>query len=66
MNLDINRPNYAGLDDVYHPAMEGKNDLNEDFAIPTRKNAISYDELRQKNRDEYMRTHNQPSSQRTR
>lgn len=42
--------------------MEGTNDLNEELAIPTRKNTVTYDELRQKNRDEYARTHVQSSS----
>lgn len=40
--------------------MEGNNDLNEELAIPTRKNTVTYDELRQKNRDEYAKTHQAP------
>lgn len=40
--------------------MEGKNDLNEDLAIPQRKNTVTYDELRRKNRDEYAKTHYGP------
>lgn len=43
--------------------MEGNNDLNEELAIPTRKNTITYDELRQKNRDEYAKSHNQAPRQ---
>lgn len=35
--------------------MEGSNDLNEDLNIPTRKNTVTYDELRQKNRDEFSK-----------
>lgn len=60
MNLDTSRPSYSSLDDTYMPTMEGKNDINEDLNIPSRKNTVTYDELRQKNRDEYMK--NQPSS----
>lgn len=40
--------------------MEGKNDLNEELAIPTRKNAVTYDELRKRNRDEYAKSHSNP------
>lgn len=53
LNLDTSRPHYSGLNDTYTPTMEGKNDLNEELAIPTRKNTVTYDELRQKNRDRY-------------
>ncbi|XP_031641006.1 OCIA domain-containing protein 1-like [Contarinia nasturtii] len=60
LNLDTSRPNYSGLDDAFQPTMEGKNDLNEELKIPTRKNTVTYDELRQKNRDEFARTQNQP------
>ncbi|XP_055320092.1 OCIA domain-containing protein 1 [Sitodiplosis mosellana] len=63
LNLDTSRPNYSGLDDLYHPTMEGKNDLNEELAIPTRKNTVTYDELRQKNRDEYAKSHQAPQHQ---
>lgn len=42
--------------------MEGSNDLNEDLAIPIRKNTVTYDELRQKNRDEYAKAYHQPAS----
>lgn len=64
LNLDTSRPNYLGLDDTYNPTMGGSNDLNEDLAIPTRKTTVTYDELRQKNRDEYAKNHsqNRPSS----
>lgn len=37
--------------------MEGSNDLNEDLVIPQRKSIVTYDELRQKNRDDYARSH---------
>lgn len=37
--------------------------MNEELAIPTRKNTITYDELRQKNRDEYAKSHNQAPRQ---
>lgn len=63
--MDTNRPNYSGLDEVYHPTMEGNNDLNEELAIPTRKNTITYDELRQKNRDEYAKSHNNQAPRQT-
>lgn len=59
LNLDTNRPHYSTLDE-YSPTMEGSNDLNEDLAIPTRKNTVTYDELRQKNRDEYAKNHYSP------
>lgn len=50
--MDTSRPNF---DDTYKPTMEGSNDLNEDLNIPTRKNIVTYDELRQKNRDEFSK-----------
>lgn len=37
--------------------MEGTNDLNEDLVIPQRKNTVTYDELRRKNRDDYAKSH---------
>lgn len=40
---------------MYKPTMEGSNDLNEDLVIPIRKNTVTYDELRQKNREEYSK-----------
>lgn len=57
MNLDTSRPQYSSLDDVYTPTMEGNNDLNEDLVIPQHKNAVTYDELRRKNRDDYAKNH---------
>lgn len=61
MNLDTNRPIYSGLDDTYTPTREGTNDLNEDLVIPQRKNTVTYDELRQKNRDDYAKAHYGPN-----
>lgn len=55
LNLDTNRPDDAG--DQYEPTQQGINDLNEDLNIPTRKNFVSYDELRQKNRDDFNKSH---------
>lgn len=57
LNLDTNRPHFSSLDDVYTPTMEGKNDLNEDLIIPQRKNTVTYDELRRKNRDDHAKSH---------
>lgn len=42
--------------------MEGKNDLNEDLVIPQRKNTVTYDELRRKNRDDYAKSHYGPGA----
>lgn len=55
LNLDTNRP--YNDDDHYVPTREGTNDINEDLNIPTRKNFVSYDELRQKNRDDFNKSH---------
>ncbi|GAB0099887.1 OCIA domain-containing protein [Sergentomyia squamirostris] len=56
LNLDTERPTSKELDDTYRPNLDSPiTKFDDNLPLDPPKTPTSYDELRQKNRDEYMR-----------
>uniref|UniRef100_A0A1L8DCM4 OCIA domain-containing protein n=1 Tax=Nyssomyia neivai TaxID=330878 RepID=A0A1L8DCM4_9DIPT len=64
LNIDTDRPANAELDDTYRPNVDAPITKFEDnLPLDPPKSTTSYDELRQKNREEYMRKMRAPPEQ---
>ncbi|XP_073847645.1 OCIA domain-containing protein 1-like [Musca autumnalis] len=66
LNLDAEaRPQFAGLDDIYRPNLDSPSTTHVDPDIPLEpvKPGMTYDELRKRNREEYMKKQQNPYSQ---
>ncbi|KNC29649.1 hypothetical protein FF38_08678 [Lucilia cuprina] len=65
LNLDMeSRPSFAGLDDIYRPNLDSPSTTQVDADIPLEpvKPGTSYDELRRRNREEYLKKQQNPFS----
>jgi len=61
LNLDTERPSMSGLDDTFRPNVDGSpTALEDDLPLNPPKNQTSYDELRQKNREEFSKKSQNP------
>lgn len=61
--MDTERPTYGGLDDSFRPSLGGGDqhsrpqaNLDEELNIQTPKNTVTYDELRQRNREKHAQS----------
>lgn len=66
LNLDMeSRPTFAGLDDTYRPNLDASTSTHVDADIPLEpvKPGTSYEELRKRNREDYMKKQQNPYSQ---
>ncbi|TMW54683.1 hypothetical protein DOY81_000214 [Sarcophaga bullata] len=66
LNLDVeSRPSFAGLDDIYRPSLDSTTTQQVDTDIPLDpvKPGTNYEELRRRNREEYMKKQQSPYSQ---
>lgn len=61
LDLDVDRPSSAGLDDNFRPSLDTP-DRNFDDNLPLEppKSSVSYEELRRRNREEHDRRMQQP------
>lgn len=57
LELDTeSRPTLSGLDDIYRPSVDDPSPQFEtEFPVASQKQGVTYDELRMKNREEYMK-----------
>uniref|UniRef100_A0A1B0A9I3 OCIA domain-containing protein n=1 Tax=Glossina pallidipes TaxID=7398 RepID=A0A1B0A9I3_GLOPL len=63
LNLDMeNRPTYAGLDDTYRPTLDSAAQIDPDIPLEPVKPGMTYEELRQRNREEYEKKQQNPLS----
>ncbi|KAL5276345.1 Ociad1 family protein [Megaselia abdita] len=63
-NMDVERPTNHGLDDTYRPNLDSTpQTFDAELPLETPKHTTSYDELRQKNREEYMKRQSIPPRQ---
>lgn len=62
LNLDTERPSHSGLDDTYRPNLDtpGNNFEEVDLPLEPPKHQTTYDELRQRNREEYVKKQQNP------
>ncbi|XP_058054822.1 OCIA domain-containing protein 1 [Anopheles bellator] len=60
LNMDVDVPQYTGLDDSGRPTIDSMSTLDEDLQLPPAPKASkSYEEMRRQNREEYVRRHQQ-------
>uniref|UniRef100_A0A1A9WI91 OCIA domain-containing protein n=1 Tax=Glossina brevipalpis TaxID=37001 RepID=A0A1A9WI91_9MUSC len=63
LNLDTeSRPTYAGLDDTYRPTLDSPTQIDTDIPLELVKPGMTYEELRQRNREEYEKKQQNPLS----
>ncbi|XP_065367725.1 OCIA domain-containing protein 1 [Calliphora vicina] len=65
LNLDMeSRPSFSGLDDIYRPNLDSPSTTLVDADIPLEpvKPGTSYEELRKRNREEYLKKQQNPFS----
>lgn len=64
LELDTeSRPLLSGLDDIYRPSVDDPSPQFEtELPVVTQKSGVSYDELRMKNREEYIKKSQSPYS----
>ncbi|XP_059613261.1 OCIA domain-containing protein 1 isoform X2 [Phlebotomus argentipes] len=56
LNLDTERPSSTELDDIYRPSLDAPiTKFDDNLPLDPPKTSTSYDELRQRNREEYMK-----------
>ncbi|XP_013109892.1 OCIA domain-containing protein 1 [Stomoxys calcitrans] len=66
LNLDTeSRPQFAGLDDIYRPNLDSPVNTHIDADIPLEplKPGMTYEELRKRNREDYLKKQQNPYSQ---
>lgn len=63
LDLDVDRPSSAGLDDTYRPSLDTPDrNFNDNLPLEPPKSSVSYEELRRRNREEHDRRMQQPFS----
>ncbi|KAL7736174.1 hypothetical protein ACLKA6_003719 [Drosophila palustris] len=63
LNLDTDsRPSISGLDDIYRPNLDSNTMVDTDLPLEPAKPGESYEDLRKKNRDDYMKRQQSPYS----
>ncbi|XP_061386526.1 OCIA domain-containing protein 1-like [Musca vetustissima] len=66
LNLDTeSRPQFAGLDDIYRPSLDtpSTTHVDPDILLESVKPGMTYDELRKRNREDYLKKQQNPYSQ---